>query len=107
MALVKILFSSNHRTLHDNLQTWLQDNPGQAVIHSISMDSNQYGHCLAIAYSNENGPVYRGNIWFHSRHSELETQVNEALSGKVQGQGALIALGSNDYGHALCLIEPM
>lgn len=104
-AAVKILFHSSHHSLGAQLQEWLREVSGQVTITNISMDSNRYGHCLAIAYVERSGPAYRGSVWFHSRHDGLERVAKDSLKGLSPARQTFMAVGSNEYGHALCLID--
>ncbi len=69
------------------------------------MDSNECGHCLTLLYEEGAAPVYRSHLFFHSRHSGVEEEANEGLAASAGGRPVLIAVGSNKFGHALCVIE--
>jgi len=102
---VKLLFHNSHRSLEAELQQWLGQVNGQVTIHRTMMDSNQYGHCLVVQYEMSGGPVYRAKVIYDRRHDGLEEQANALLAEANQAATPLVALGSNDYGHCLCLID--
>jgi len=100
---VRVFFDSSHANLERQLNQWLQQQAGQIEVLSISMDSNQYGHCLTLLCGLGGGPVYRGLVFFSSQHASLEADANRVLTGVADAR--LIAIGSNQYGHCLCVIE--
>ena len=87
------------------MQEWLGQVNGQVIIHRLMMDSNQYGHCLVIQYEKTKGPIYRAKVVYDRQHHGLEAQANELLMEANQSAAPMLALGSNDYGHCLCLID--
>jgi len=103
---VKVLFNSSHRTLQEMLNQWLAEVSGSVTITDVTMDSNQYGHCLAIMYQQSGeGRQYRGHVFFSQRHTALEEVANEGLVAAQAHWGRFVALGSNEYGHCLCVVE--
>ena len=103
MSAVKVFFSSSHAILQDELQSWLQHT--EHTILGISMDSNEYGHCLAVLFEPGSGRRYDAQVFFSSRHDGVEAEANSALvQGRPNGT-QLVAIGSNKYGHCLCIIR--
>jgi hypothetical protein len=102
---VKLLFHSSHSTLDGELQAWLGQVNGHVTIHHIMMDSNQYGHCLVIQYESAPGPLYRARVVYNRRHDGLEAEANSLLAQVNSARRPLVALGSNDFGHCLCMID--
>jgi hypothetical protein len=102
---VKVFFHNQHGSLDYDLQAWLGQVNGQVTIHHIMMDSNQYGHCLVVQYEMTPGPQYRARVVFSRRHDGLEAEANPLLAGANPALRPLVALGSNDHGHCLCLID--
>lgn len=103
---VKTFFSSRHDGLGKELNEWLAQVSGQVVVTGISMDSNEYGHCLVVMYqTGEGGRQYRAHVFFNSSHSSLEREANQGLAGAQAQWGRLVAIGSNQYGHCLCVVE--
>lgn len=103
---VKMLFSRSHGELEQQLNQWLEQISGQGSITGISMDSNEYGHCIALMYQiGGTGRFYRGHLFFHSRHTVVESEANQGLQAADAQWGRFVALGSNQYGHCLCVIE--
>lgn len=100
---VKAFFNTSHSTLQQELQAWLAKQASQIVIRNVSMDSNDYGHCLAVLYEPGPGPVYCGLIAFNRRHDGAAEEAT-ALLEQQDAEFALIAVGSNQHGHCLCLI---
>jgi len=103
MSAVKVFFSSSHSTLNDELQAWLGH--VETTILNISMDSNEYGHCLVLLHEPGAGRRYTAQVFFSSRHSSLETTANDGLLQGRPGGHQLVAVGSNQYGHCLCVIR--
>ncbi len=105
-TMVKILFHNSHRSLQDQLNAWLTEIAGTATITGVTMDSNNYGHCIAILYQQDGqGRLYRGHVFFHNSHSSLEQAANAGLEAAQAEWGRFVAIGSNEYGHCLCIIE--
>jgi len=103
---VKVLFNPSHRSLQEVLNEWLAEVSGSVTITGITMDSNQYGHCLAIMYEQGGeGRLYRGHVFFSRQHSALEQEANAGLAAAQAEWGRFVALGSNEYGHCLCVVE--
>lgn len=103
---VKVFFHQRHGELAKQLTEWITQVSGRIQIQSISIDSNEYGHCLSILYSTGGEQhFYRPHLWFSSRHSELEQLANQGLAAAGAQHGRFIAMGSNQYGHCLCVIE--
>jgi len=103
---VKLLFDSSHLGLAEQLNRWLAEISGQVLVTGLSMDSNQYGHCLVIMYQvGAGGRNYRGHLFFDSGHGRLEEQARRGLAAAQAQWGKFVAVGSNDYGHCLCVIE--
>lgn len=103
---VKTLFNSSHSALHQQMNQWLAEVSGQVQITGVSMDSNEYGHCLVIMYqTGVQGRFYRGHLFFHSNHSALERDVNQGLATAQAQWGKFVGVGSNQYGHCVCVIE--
>jgi hypothetical protein len=103
---VKVLFSHSHRSLEEQLNQWLEQVSGTVTITGISMDSNDLGHCLVLLY--EDGGerhYYRGHVFFHRRHSGLEQEAHHGLTEAGAQWGRFVALGSNQHGHCLCVVE--
>jgi hypothetical protein len=103
MSAVKVFFSTNHLALQDELQTWLRQS--ESTLLGISMDSNQYGHCLVLLHEPGNAHRYEGQIFFSTRHESLESVANNGLTQARPGGQQLVAVGSNEYGHCLCVIR--
>jgi hypothetical protein len=104
MSAVKVLFSNSHSDLNDQLKDWL--GTGGVVIRDVSMDSNRNGHCLVVLYEQGDQVRYEGNVLFAWSHAELEGQANEMLKAALLESGAqFVAIGSNEYGHCLCIIR--
>lgn len=101
---VKVFFSQSHSVLNDELQAWLKEMAGQVTITGLSMDSNQYGHCLAVLHRTGGGPAYGGRVVFHRRHDGLEEAANQALAQAPDVTVDFMVVGSNEYGHCLCII---
>ena len=101
---VKVFFSQSHYTLNDELVAWLKQSAGQVTIRGITMDSNQYGHCLTVMYTMEGGPAYGGQVLFSRRHDDLEAQTNQTLAQAQHMNFDFVAVGSNEHGHCLCVI---
>lgn len=101
---VKTFFGRSHQTLGQELQAWLTEQTGRITIRSVSMDSNEYGHCLALMYEMVPGPAYRAQVVFNQRHTDLETAANDLLAGVAGVQFSFVAVGSNQYGHCLVLV---
>ncbi|HLN64707.1 MAG TPA: hypothetical protein VK464_24555 [Symbiobacteriaceae bacterium] len=101
---VKVLFSQSHYTLNDELVGWLKQSANQITIRGISMDSNQYGHCLTVMYTTGGGPAYGGLVLFSRRHDDLEAEANETLAQAQHMAFEFVAVGSNEHGHCLCVI---
>jgi len=103
---VKVLFSSRHDDLNQQLNAWLEQVSGWVVINGVSLDSNDYGHCLALLYEkSEPGRYYRAHVFFGSGHTFLEEEANRGLQEAQAHWGRFVAIGSNQYGHCLCIIE--
>lgn len=103
---VKVLFNTSHRTLQEMLGEWLAEASGSVTITGITMDSNQYGHCIVIMYQQGGqGRFYRGHVFFSQRHTALEQEANAGLAAAQAHWGRFVALGSNEYGHCLCVVE--
>lgn len=103
VSAVKTFFSSSHQTLSDQLQNWLQHS--ETTILSISMDSNDYGHCLVVLHEPGAARRYDAQVVFSSKHDQLEGLANQALYPLRPGGQQLVAVGSNNYGHCLCIIR--
>lgn len=102
----KVFFDSRHDGLEQELNQWLGQVSGEVVISGISMDSNDYGHCLAIMYQAAGGgKLYRGHVFFNHSHTSLEGEANQGLSAAQAQSGKWLAIGSNQHGHCLCVIE--
>jgi hypothetical protein len=101
---VKVFFRPNHNHLNEELQGWLKQTAGQITVIGITMDSNQHGHCLAVMYAAEGGPTYGGQVMFSRRHDGLEADTNRALAQAGHVTFEFVAVGSNEYGHCLCVI---
>jgi len=101
---VKLLFASSHSALAADLEAWLQETAEQVQITGISLDSNEFGHCLAVLYDLGAGPVYTSRVWFHTQHWGLEEEANAELLKLSPAKCRLIAIGSNKYGHCLCVV---
>lgn len=105
-SMVKVLFSRRHDELSQQLNQWLHQVAGQVCITGISLDSNEYGHCLAVMYQHGGeGKLYRAHLFYHTRHSNLESEANQGLQVAQAQWAKFIAIGSNQYGHCLCVIE--
>lgn len=103
---VKVLFHSSHNALQEQLNQWLARMSGSVTITGISMDSNQYGHCIAIMYqTGGEGRYYRGHLFFHSNHTALDQAANLGLQEAQAQWGRFVAIGSNEHGHCLCVVE--
>ncbi|MFZ5816041.1 MAG: hypothetical protein ACOY93_12150 [Bacillota bacterium] len=103
---VRIFFHHRHDRLQEELNQWLEEVAGQVVVTGVSMDSNKFGRCLVVMYqTGEEGRLYRAHLYYHSSHSRLEAEANEKLAAAQAQWGRLVALGSNEYGHYLCIIE--
>lgn len=103
---VKTIFSSRHDGMGHELNQWLSQVSGQIVITGMSMDSNEYGHCLALMYqTGDGGRQYRAHVFFNSSHAALEHEANRGLAAAQAQWGKMLAIGSNQYGHCLCVIE--
>ncbi|HYF77748.1 MAG TPA: hypothetical protein VD973_11480 [Symbiobacteriaceae bacterium] len=103
MSAVKVLFSRSHMDLQDELQAWLQRS--ESTIHSISMDSNDHGHCLVLLHEPGGSHRYAGQIFFSPGHASLEDVANRAMTTGRPGGQQLVAVGSNQFGHCLCIIR--
>lgn len=103
MSAVKVFFSARHGELNDELQAWLDHS--ETKILGITMDSNEYGHCLVLLHEPGAGPRYSAQVFFASRHSNLEETANGGLMQGRPGGHQLVAVGSNQYGHCLCVIR--
>lgn len=101
---VKLFFDRSHYGLNQDFQAWLKQTASQITIRGISMDSNQYGHCLTVMYTKEGGPTYGGQVLFSRRHDDLEAQTNETLAQAQHMAFEFVAVGSNEHGHCLCMI---
>lgn len=103
---VKLFFDSRHDGLERDLNQWLGQISGQVVMTGMSMDSNKFGHCLTVMYqTGGEGRHYRAHVYYHSNHSRLEQAANQGLTAAQAQWGRLVAVGSNEYGHCLCVIE--
>ena len=105
MSAVKVFFSAKHQALHDELQGWLDHS--EVVIQGVTMDSNDYGHCLVVLHEPGSGHRYHAQIFYATRHHDLEQQANEALASAPRGGAQVVAVGSNQYGHCLCVIREL
>lgn len=103
MSAVKVIFSSSHSALQNELQHWLQHT--ENTILGISMDSNEYGHCLAVLFEPGGSHRYDAQVFFSSRHDGVEAEANSAQMQGRPGGTQLMAIGSNKYGHCLCIIR--
>jgi hypothetical protein len=103
MSAVKVLFSRNHQDLLNDLQTWLLRT--ESTLLGVSMDSNEYGHCLVLLHEPGSSRRYEGQIFFSPRHESLEDVANRSLTASRPGAQQLVAVGSNQYGHCLCIIR--
>lgn len=101
---VQIFFQTSHSRLDGELSSWLESRQGEIRVTGLSLDSNEYGHCLAVLYQEEPGPVYAGRVWFNRKHSELQREANLALAAEGAPTGLFVAAGSNQHGHCLCMI---
>lgn len=101
MSAVKVFFSSSHHSLNNELQGWFQHT--ECNVLDISMDSNEYGHCLVLLYE-PGSHRYEVQVFFASRHSGLESEANERLMQARHGGRQLVAVGSNAHGHCLCIL---
>jgi hypothetical protein len=103
---VRIFFHYRHDVLGQELNQWLSEVSGQVVITGISLDSNDLGHSLAVLYQvGEGGRQYRAHLFFHRRHDALDQEANAALAAAQAQWGRFVAIGSNQQGHCLCVIE--
>ncbi|MBP2019221.1 hypothetical protein J2Z79_002646 [Symbiobacterium terraclitae] len=103
---VKVLFDSSHRTLEEMLNEWLAEVSGSVTIIDVTLNSNQYGHCIVILYQETGeGRFYRGHLFYGQRHTALEQEANAGLAAAEAQWGRFVALGSNEYGHCLCVVE--
>ncbi len=103
---VKVLFDRSHSGLSEQVNQWLAEASGHVLITGLSMDSNEHGHCLVIMYQTGAGSkVYRGHIFFSASHSALEQQATRGLQTAQAQWGKFVAIGSNQHGHCLCVIE--
>jgi hypothetical protein len=76
------------------------------TITGISLDSNDLGHSLAVLYQVGNGGrQYRAHLFFHRRHDALEEEANRELAEAQAQWGRFVAMGSNQQGHCLCVVE--
>lgn len=103
MSAVKVIFSKGHLTLQDELQAWLQGS--ESTILGISMDSNDYGHCLVLLHEPGGSHRYTGQVFFSPGHGSLEEVANRAATEARPGGQQFVAVGSNQYGHCLCVIR--
>lgn len=103
---VKVLFSSGHSSLQEELQQWLDEMAERITITGLSLSSNEYGHCLVISYSKETGPGYTGWVWFSRSHTALENDANTDMAEVGADGKGFMAVGSNKLGHCLCVIAP-
>lgn len=105
-TMVKILFSRRHDDLGQQLNAWLQEVSGQVTITGISVDSNEYGHCFSVMYqTGQGGHLYRAHVFYNTSHSGLEAEANRGLQAAQAQRGRFVAIGSNQYGHCLCVVE--
>ncbi|MDF2626175.1 MAG: hypothetical protein K0R39_6 [Symbiobacteriaceae bacterium] len=103
MSAVKVFFSRSHLDLQDELQAWLQQS--ESEILDISMDSNEHGHCLVLLHEPGGSHRYTGQVFFSTGHTSLEEVANQAaVAARPDGQQH-VAVGSNQYGHCLCIIR--
>lgn len=101
---VQIFFQSSHARLDGELSGWLDSRRGEIRVTGLSLDSNEYGHCLSVLFQEEPGPVYAGRVWFSRSHSDLQQAANLALAEEGAPSGLFVATGSNPHGHCLCMI---
>lgn len=94
----------NALALGEESQGRLTEQTGRILIRSVSMDSNEHGHCLAVLYEQARGPAYRTQVVYSTRHDGVEAAANNAMDAEVGVQFSFVAVGSNNYGHCLVLV---
>lgn len=103
---IRTFFHGRHSELSRQLNEWLSQVSGQVVITGISLDSNDFGHSLVVMYQlGDGGRQYRAHVFFHSSHSSLEAEANRGLAAAQAQWGRFVAMGSNQRGHCLCVVE--
>lgn len=103
---VRTFFHGRHDGLGQDLNRWLTEVSGQVLITGISLDSNDFGHSLAVLYQTSGGGrQYRAHLFFNYRHTDLEQEANRGLAAAQAQWGRFVAIGSNQHGHCLCVVE--